>query len=111
MAGLAGPAGRPLKLTSGWEVLDTWSAGVTTQAERNIVYKVLLTVVDRTVFARYVVLNDAKKPAEFFVLAGCGLTVKLRADGPESFGIVYIGPARTAPGRDWTVPDQAELAG
>lgn len=101
---------RHLKLTSGWALLETWSASAT-QAERNIVYQVLLAAVERTLFTQYVVLDDVEKTMEFFVLARCDLIVKIRVHGWHSFRILYVGSACAAPGLERAVPEQAASAG
>lgn len=100
---------RHLKLTAGWELLENWSASAT-QAERNIVYEVLLATVERTLFTKYVVLEDVERIMEFFVLARGDLIVKIRVHGLHSFRILYAGSACAAPGLDRAVPEQAASA-
>jgi len=92
------------RLTSGLELLDEWSQAAT-QAERNIVNTALFAVVSRSVFTEYNVVDDVVKTMEFFVFARCDLIVKIRVHDLNSFGIVYVGPACTAPGLDRAKPD------
>lgn len=104
--------GRPqplLRLTSGLDLLDEWSQNAT-QVERNIVNRVLFAVVSRSVFTEYDVVDDVGKTMEFFVLAKCDLTVKIRVHGLDSFGIVYVGPTYAAPGLDHAREEPAPSA-
>jgi hypothetical protein len=93
--------GRPssFTVTSGLDLLDEWSTRAT-QSQKNIVYAIIFAVADRTVFADYNVIDDVENHMEFFVLAKNDLIVKIRIDGFDSFGILYIGPSCTAPGLD-----------
>ena len=63
------------------------------------------SLVSRTVFTEYDVIDDAGKTMEFFVLAPGGLTVKIRVFSLDAFGIVYIGPACDAEGLGYIAPD------
>jgi hypothetical protein len=102
MSAFLGPASaRPssFTVTAGLELLDQWSAHAT-QAQKNIVSRVIFAVADKTVFADYDVIDDAENHMEFFVLAKNDLIVKIRIDGFDCFGILYIGPSCTAPGLD-----------
>ena len=103
MAVPIGPAGprssTPLRLASGMELLERWSEHAT-QVEKNIVYQVLFAVVDRSVFTDYDIVDDITKPPEFFVIARCDLTVKIRVYDFGSCGVIYIGPTCAAPGLD-----------
>ena len=110
MAVPTGPAeGWPrstFRLTSGFKPLDRWSQNAS-QVEKNVVYQALFAVVSRSVFAQYDVIDDVTKTMEFFVLARCDLTVKIRVHGLDSFGIVYVGPTCDAPGLDQAAPEAA----
>jgi hypothetical protein len=101
------PTGRPkrsaFRLTSGFDVFEEWSRNAT-QAARNIVNQVLFAIVEKSVFADYDVIDDAEKTMEFFVLARGEITVKVRVHGLDSFGIIYIGAAISAPGLDRAKP-------
>jgi hypothetical protein len=98
-------------MTAGLDVLDEWSASAV-QSQRNIVYRILFAIADKTAFCDYIVLNDVRSHMEFFVLAKSDLVVKFRLEDFESFSVLYIGPACTAPGLDLAlsvpVPDSAE---
>jgi hypothetical protein len=104
---MTAPIGRwmssSFRLTSGMELLDEWSQAAT-QAERNMVNSALFAVVDRSVFAEYVVVDDIERTMEFFVFARNDLIVKIRVHDLSSFGIVYVGPACAAPGLDRAEP-------
>ncbi len=95
------------RLTSGLEVLDEWSV-TATQAEKNAAKRALFTVVEKTVFTEYDVIDDVAKTMEFFVFAKNDLIVKIRVHDLASFGIVYVGPAVGAPGLDCLKPDLEE---
>jgi hypothetical protein len=96
-----GPVGRPslFTVTSGLDLLDEWSAHAT-QAQKNIVHRVIFSVADKTVFTDYVVIEDVENHMEFFVLAKSDLAVKIRIDDFDSFGILYIGPSSDVQGLD-----------
>jgi Family of unknown function (DUF6235) len=98
------------RLTSGLELLEEWSRSAT-QVQRNVVNQVLFAVASRDVFSEYAVVDDVTKTMEFFVLAKCDIVVKIRVHGLDSFGIVYVGPAGSAPGLDCAVPDPQVFAG
>jgi hypothetical protein len=100
---------QPFRLTSGLELLEEWSRNAT-QVQQNIVNQLLFAVADRAVFSEYVVVDDVTKTMEFFVLAKSDIVVKIRVHGLDSFGIVYLGPARSAPGLDGAVPDPQVFA-
>jgi hypothetical protein len=106
--GPAGPQNRrpptPLRLISGFELLEQWSAQAT-QVQKNIVHQVLFAVTDRSVFTDYVIVDDVAKTMEFFVLCRCDLTVKIRVHDFETCGLVYIGPTCSAPGLDQAAPE------
>ncbi|HEX6520878.1 MAG TPA: DUF6235 family protein [Streptosporangiaceae bacterium] len=87
---------RFLKLTSGTDLLDAWAQSAA-QSHKNIVSELLFSVVEKSVFSRYEVV-DAGNPLEFFVLPKANLAVKIRMHDFESFGIVYIGQTCSAPG-------------
>jgi hypothetical protein len=96
-------------LTAGLDVLDEWSSNAI-QSQRNIVYRILFAIADKTAFSNYIVLGDILDHMEFFVLAKSDLVVKVRLEDFDSFGVLYVGPACTAPGLDLalSVPDSAE---
>jgi uncharacterized protein DUF6235 len=102
------PASALFRLTSGLGVLDEWSR-TATQAEKNVVNDALLAIVDKSVFTEYIVIDDPRKALQFFVLVKCYLTIKVRVNSLNSFGIVYVGPTSSAPGLDYAGPDP-ELA-
>ena len=97
------------RLTSGLELLEEWSRNAT-QVEKNVIDRVLFAVVGRSVFTEYDVVDDIQKTMEFFVLAKCDLTVKIRVHDLDSFGIVYIGPTSDAPGLDQARPEGEPFA-
>jgi Family of unknown function (DUF6235) len=86
-----------IRLESGLDGLEEWSAAAG-QAEQNAVYKALFSIVDGSVFRTYVTAGDVREPDEFFILVRDELVLKVRLQYPDAFGIVYIGPARDAPG-------------
>jgi Family of unknown function (DUF6235) len=100
-ASLVPPSGRPssYNVTSGLDLLDEWSAHAT-QSQKNIVNRIIFAVADKSVFADYDIVDDARNHLEFFVLAKNDLTVKIRIEDFDSFGIIYIGPSDSAPGLD-----------
>jgi hypothetical protein len=106
MSAIPEPAARPssFTITRGLDLLDEWSSHAT-QAQKNILYRLIFSVADRTVFTEYAIVDDTMNHMDFFVLAKCGLVVKIRIDGFDSFGILYIGPREAAYGLDpkWAV--------
>ena len=95
-AGVRRPA---LRLDSGWDLLERWSA-TANQIEKNAVHKALFAVVDRTVFRTYETFEDAAQPQEFFVRLREDLVLKIRIRDVDTFGIAYVGSAGRAPGID-----------
>jgi len=94
----------PLRVTSGFDLLDQWSEHAT-QIEKNIIHQVLMAVVDRSVFRDYLIVDDVTKTMEFIVMCKCDLAVKMRIHAFEACGIVYIGPACAVPGLDQAAPE------
>ena len=92
-------AGRPstFTITTGLDLLADWTAGAT-QADRNTIYAIMFAVADHSVSTARMVIDDTENHMEFFVLARNDLAVKIRIDDFDSFAILYIGPASTAPG-------------
>jgi hypothetical protein len=94
-------SGRPslFTVTSGLDLLDEWSAHAT-QSQKNIVNRIIFAVADKNVFTEYCIVDDIENHMEFFVLAKNDLAVKIRIEGFDSFGILYIGSSCAAPGLD-----------
>lgn len=93
-----GNANRPLlRMDTGIAVLEQWADGAT-QRDKNVVYAALFAMADRSLFRSYRVVDDHVQLNEFFVLLRDELVLKMRVHCYDSFGIVYIGPAETAPG-------------
>lgn len=88
-----------LRLTSGFEVLESWSRDADDLA-KTAVYEVLFSVTERSVFQDYVVVEVADLPTQFFVLARRNLAVKIQLYSLDTCAVVYIGPACDAPGLD-----------
>lgn len=91
------------RLNSGLEVLDEWSM-TATQPDRNAVNRVLFSLVEKSAFTEYNVVDDVQKTMEFFVFARSDLVVKIRVHDLGTFGIRYVGPAADAPGLDPQTP-------
>lgn len=98
-------SGRPssLAMTTGLDLLDEWSTGAV-QSQKNIVHRILFAVADMTVSTDYIVIDDVRDHMQFFVLAKSDLVVKIRIEGLDSFGLLYVGPAGAAPGLDVALP-------
>jgi Family of unknown function (DUF6235) len=86
-------------ITAGLDLLAGWAADAT-DAQKNIIYRILFAVADHTAAAQYNTLDDAASPAEYFVMGKAGLVVKIHAQAPDSFAITYIGTSEDAPGLD-----------
>ena len=91
--------GRRFKLGTGLEQLEEW-AGQARQSQKNVLYKALFAVIDGSVFNHYDVLRDALNSWEFFVLIREEIVLKICYTDATSFGILYIGPLKDAPGLD-----------
>jgi len=79
------------RLETGIEVIEEW-AETASQARRNVVYEALFAMVDRSLFSRYRVVDDYRRPNEFFVIVKDDLAMKIRVNCYDSFGVVGIGP-------------------
>ncbi|MEO3977667.1 DUF6235 family protein [Streptomyces sp. CAU 1734] len=97
-AALGGPP-PPLRLESGWDLLEKWSdtAG---QINKNAVHKALFAIADRTAFRTYETFDDATQPRDFFVLVKDNLVLKICVRDFHAFAIAYVGPIDGAPGID-----------
>ena len=91
-----------VRMDTGLDVFDRWveCAG---NEEKNAVYAALFAMTDRTLLRTHRIVDDTTELSEFFVLLSKNLVVKLRAHSFDSFGVVYIGPAASAPGAGWAV--------
>ena len=87
----------PFQMHAGADVLAEWSE-TASQTRRNAVYAALFSTVDRTLFRTHQVIDDPEQPAEFFVAVKDDLVLKLRVNGFDSFGVLYVGAWETAPG-------------
>lgn len=86
-----------LRLELGLDILETW-ADTAPLSRKNAVYKALLAVVDRSAFRTYRIIDDYQRPDEVFVIVRDDLMLKLRINGADSFGLLYIGPCGGAAG-------------
>ena len=75
----------------GIDILEAW-AGTAPLSMKNAVYKALFAVVDRSAFRSYRIIDDCRQPEEVFVIVRDDLMLKLRINGVDSFGLLYIGP-------------------
>ncbi|MEC3976940.1 DUF6235 family protein [Amycolatopsis sp. H20-H5] len=92
-----------IRLVSGLQVLDHWS-GSACQADKNVVYKALFSVVDGSVFLTYDILEEDELPQQFLVLVKSDLVTQISLHHADSFGIAYIGPI------DGAMPGQMPLS-
>lgn len=83
-------SGARFRPAQGMDVLDVWSR-TASQSARNAVYRVLFSVLDGTVFDRYLTLDAGTVTSEFRVHVRNDLVVKIRLD-EDAFAIAYIGP-------------------
>ncbi|MFC4852056.1 DUF6235 family protein [Actinophytocola glycyrrhizae] len=81
---------RRLRLTSGIDVLDAWTdaAGY---ADAATIADALFTIVERTVYRAYPVIDDSRVARELVVVVRDDLAVRIRLADVETFGIVFIG--------------------
>lgn len=89
------PAGHPafgdgLRLTTGIEVLDQW-ADTAHQIDLNAVQDALFTLVDRTVYAEYEVIDDPAHPCAMVVVVRERLAIRIHLHDASTFGILFIG--------------------
>ncbi|MGB3441905.1 MAG: DUF6235 family protein [Actinophytocola sp.] len=79
-----------LRLASGIDVLDAWTATADI-ADFIVVADALFTVVERSVYFAYPVIDDPAMAREFVVVVRDNLAIRVRLDDVERFGIVFIG--------------------
>jgi hypothetical protein len=84
-------------ITAGLDLLSDWAARAT-DAHKNIIYRILFCVADKTVHATYTTLDDPASHMEYFVIGKADLIVKIRIHDLDTFAITYIGTTSTAPG-------------
>ncbi|MER7762772.1 DUF6235 family protein [Streptomyces sp. NPDC097619] len=95
--GVAVPGRRPLRLDSGWEVLESW-AETAGQIDKNAVHKALFALADRTVFRDYETRDDGPTPLDLTVRVREGLVLKVRIRDLDTFDITGVGVPGEAPG-------------
>jgi hypothetical protein len=81
---------RRLRLGSGLEILNAWTDSAK-DADVLAVADALFTVVERTVYRRYPVIDDSSVARELVVVVRDDLAVRLHLTDVEKFGIVFIG--------------------
>lgn len=79
------------RMETGLEVLEEWSNSAT-QSHKNAVYRALFAMLDGTLFRTYRIIDDFQRPSELYVIVKDDLTIKIRVNCFDSFGIVYVGP-------------------
>ncbi|HEX6354685.1 DUF6235 family protein [Actinophytocola sp.] len=84
-------------METGIEVLEKWADDATPR-DKDVVYAALFATTDRSLFRTHDVLDDEYRLNEFFVLLEGDVVIKMRVNGYDSFGLVYIGPRTNAPG-------------
>ncbi|MDQ3786097.1 MAG: DUF6235 family protein [Actinomycetota bacterium] len=89
------------RMQFGSDVLADWSEHAR-QTHKNAVHAALFSMLDRTLFATHQVVDDPRRPNEFFVSVKENLVLKLRANGFDSFDLLYIGAWEGAPGFEFT---------
>lgn len=81
---------RRLRLGSGLDVLNAWTDSAT-DVDVAAVSDALFSVVERTVYRRYPVIDDSTMARELVVVVRDDLAVRVRLDDVEKFSVVYIG--------------------
>ena len=89
------------RMQSGSDVLAAWSEHAR-QTHKNAVHTALFSMLDRTLFTTHQVVDDPRHPTEFFVSVKEDLVLKLRANGFDSFDLLYVGAGEGAPGFEFT---------
>jgi len=86
---------RRLRLASGFDVLDGWldTASISDAAA---VGDALFSIVERTVYFDYPVVDDSAVARELVVVVRDDLAIRIRLDDVEKFGVVYVGSPATA---------------
>ncbi|TDV41073.1 DUF6235 family protein [Actinophytocola oryzae] len=96
------PAGRlnhpRVRLDTGHDVLASWSADAS-RREKDAVYAALFAMAERSLLHTHHVIEDEQELSEFLVVLENGMAIKMRVHSFDSYGIVYIGPRKNAPGR------------
>lgn len=83
--------GSRFRMETGLEVLEEWSNHAS-QAKKNAVYEALFAMLDGTLFRTYRIVDDFQRPSELYVIVKDDLTIKIRVNCFDSFGIVFVGP-------------------
>jgi hypothetical protein len=82
------PATR-FRFETGHEVLEAW-AETANQTRKNAVYKALFALVDGSLFRHYRVIEDFQRLNEVTVVLREDMTMRIRINCFDSFGIVSI---------------------
>lgn len=86
---------RRLRLGTGIEVLDAWTA-TASQIDVNAMTDALFAIVERTVYTRYPVVEDSALARELVVVVRDDLAMRIRLDDVETFSIVFVGATEDA---------------
>lgn len=86
---------RRLRLASGTDVLNTWTDAASV-ADITALSDALFSIVERTVYRDYPVIDDSTIARELVVVVRDDLAMRIRLDDVEKFGIIYIGSPAAA---------------
>lgn len=86
---------RRLRLGTGIEVLDAWTA-TASQIDVNAMTDALFAIVERTVYTRYPVVEDSALARELVVVVRDDLAMRIRLDDVETFSILFVGATEDA---------------
>lgn len=86
---------RRLRLGTGIEVLDAWTA-TASQIDVNAMTDALFAIVERTVYTRYPVVEDSALARELVVVVRDDLAMRIRLDDVETFSVVFVGATEDA---------------
>lgn len=81
---------RRLRLGSGTDVLDTWT-DTASFADSTAVADALFSIVERTVYFDYPVIDDSEIARELVVVVRDDLAIRIRLDHVDKFSVVFIG--------------------
>jgi len=87
--------GRRLRLGSGVDVLNTWTE-TARAADVRAVTDALFSIVERTVYYQYPVIDDSAVARELVVVVRDDLAMRIHLRDVEKFHLVYIGSPATA---------------
>jgi hypothetical protein len=84
-----------LRLGQGSDILESWTEGASVR-DTNAMAAALFSLVERTVYHQYPVIDDSTLAREFVVVVRDDLAIRVRLEHVEKFSVLFVGTPAAA---------------